>query len=69
MIHGTGLFAPLRKHDRRAGDQTVVTIHDVLAWTNPEAMSSTAVAWQKGMLKRARKHADAVVVPTHALAD
>ncbi|MCD1571727.1 glycosyltransferase [Agromyces mediolanus] len=69
MIHGTGLFAPLRKHDRRAGDQTVVTVHDVLAWTNPEAMSSTAVAWQKGMLKRARKHADAVVVPTHALAD
>ncbi|MCM3656518.1 glycosyltransferase [Agromyces mediolanus] len=69
MIHSPGLFAPLRKHDRSTGDQTVVTVHDVLAWTNPEALSSTAVAWQKGMLKRARKHADAVVVPTHALAD
>ncbi|MFD6054781.1 glycosyltransferase [Agromyces sp. NPDC060279] len=69
MIHAPGLFAPLRKHERGTGDQTVVTVHDVLAWTNPEALSSTAVAWQKGMLKRARKHADAVVVPTHALAE
>ncbi|WP_353815360.1 glycosyltransferase [Agromyces sp. SYSU T00266] len=69
MIHGTSLFAPLRKHDADAGDQTVVTVHDVLAWTHPEALSSASVAWQKGMLKRARKHADAVVVPTHALAD
>jgi glycosyltransferase involved in cell wall biosynthesis len=69
MIHGTSLFAPLRKHDRRAGDQVVATVHDVLAWTHPEALSAASVAWQKGMLKRARRHADAVVVPTHALAE
>lgn len=69
MIHGTSLFAPLRKHDRDAGDQVVVTVHDVLAWTHPEALSAASVAWQKGMMKRARKHADAVVVPTHALAE
>jgi glycosyltransferase involved in cell wall biosynthesis len=70
MIHGTTLFAPLRKHDREAdGNQVVVTVHDVLAWTHPEALSAASVAWQKAMLKRARRHADAVVVPTHALAD
>ncbi|WP_353828580.1 glycosyltransferase [Agromyces sp. SYSU T0242] len=69
MIHSPGLFAPLRKHDRDAGDQTVVTLHDVVAWTHPEAMSSTSVAWQKGMLKRARRYADAIVVPTHSLAE
>lgn len=69
MIHGTSLFAPLRKHDRDSGDQVVVTVHDVLAWTHPESLSAASVAWQKGMLKRARRHADAVVVPTHALAD
>ena len=70
MIHGTSLFAPLRKHDRQAdANQVVVTVHDVLAWTHPEALSAASVAWQKGMLKRARKYADAVVVPTHALAD
>ena len=70
MIHGTSLFAPLRKHDREAdGNQVVVTVHDVLAWTHPEALSGASVAWQKAMMKRARRHADAVVVPTHALAD
>lgn len=69
MIHGTSLFAPLRKHDRALGDQTVVTVHDVLAWTHPESLSTTAIAWQRGMMKRARKHAEAVVVPTHALAE
>ncbi|MBM7504136.1 glycosyltransferase [Agromyces aurantiacus] len=69
MIHGTSLFAPLRKHDREAGDQVVVTVHDVLAWTHPEALTAASVAWQKGMLKRARRHADAVVVTTHALAE
>ncbi|MDQ0895392.1 glycosyltransferase family 4 protein [Agromyces ramosus] len=70
MIHATSLFAPLRKHDRQAdGNQVVVTVHDVLAWTHPDALSAASVAWQKAMLKRARRHADAVVVPTHALAE
>jgi len=70
MIHGMSLFAPLRKHDRTAdGNQVVVTVHDVLAWTHPEALTAASVAWQKTMMKRARKHADAVVVPTHALAE
>ncbi|GAA4367571.1 glycosyltransferase [Agromyces bauzanensis] len=69
MIHGMSLFAPLRKHKRDGRNQVVVTVHDVLAWTHPEALSAASVAWQKGMLKRAVKHADAVVVPTHALAE
>lgn len=69
FIHAPSLFAPLRKHSRDEGTQLVATVHDLLAWTHPEALSGTAVAWHKGMLKRARKHADAVVVPTHALAE
>jgi len=70
IIHGTSLFAPLRKHDREdGGNQVVVTVHDVLAWTHPEALSAASVSWQKGMMKRARKYADAVVVPTHTLAE
>ncbi|MFB9309262.1 glycosyltransferase involved in cell wall biosynthesis [Agromyces hippuratus] len=70
MIHAPGLFAPLRRHDRTvSGDQVVVTVHDLLAWTHPESLTTASVAWHKGMLKRARKHADAVVVPTHALAE
>lgn len=69
FIHAPSLFAPLRKHFREDGTQIVVTVHDLLAWTHPEALSGTTVAWHKSMMKRARKHADAVVVPTHALAD
>ncbi|MFC9917612.1 glycosyltransferase [Agromyces binzhouensis] len=70
MIHAPSLFAPLRRHDRTVpGEQVVVTVHDVLAWTHPGSLTTTSVAWQKAMLKRARRHADAVVVPTHALAE
>jgi glycosyltransferase involved in cell wall biosynthesis len=70
MIHSPGLLAPLRKH-RRSEDftQVAVTVHDVLAWTHPEALTPTTAAWTKAMMKRARRHADAVVVPSHAVAD
>ncbi|KRC60486.1 mannosyltransferase [Agromyces sp. Root81] len=70
MIHSSGLFAPLRRHDRSvSGDQVVVTLHDLLPWTHPESLTNASVTWHRAMLKRARKHADAVVVPTHALAE
>lgn len=70
MIHAPGLLAPLRRHDRQNdGHQIAVTVHDVLAWTHPASMSTTTVAWHKTMMRRARKHADAVVVPSHALAE
>ena len=70
LVHAPGLFAPLFRHDRaRDETQVAVTVHDVLAWTHPEALTPTTVARTKVMLKRARKHADAVVVPSHALAD
>lgn len=70
MVHAPGLLAPLRRHDRTVSldDQTVVTIHDALAWTHPELLPSRTVSWTKAMGRRAQKHADAVVVPTHALA-
>lgn len=68
MIHSPSLFAPLRKHDREMGDQVVVTVHDTLTLTHPASLSTTERTWRRAMLKRARKHADAIVVPTHALA-
>ncbi|WP_104135607.1 glycosyltransferase family 1 protein [Cryobacterium sp. Y62] len=69
LIHAPGLLAPLRRHDRAVdGTQIAVTLHDVLAWTHPSSLTPTTVAWTKGMLKRARKHADAIVVPSHAVA-
>ncbi|WP_104199848.1 glycosyltransferase family 1 protein [Cryobacterium sp. Y29] len=69
LIHAPGLLAPLRRHNRADdGTQIAVTLHDVLAWTHPSSLTPTTVAWTKGMLKRARKHADAIVVPSHAVA-
>ncbi|WP_210480558.1 glycosyltransferase family 1 protein [Naasia sp. SYSU D00948] len=69
MIHSPTLLAPLRAHDREArpGDQVVVTIHDATPWTSPD--SADRSSWQRAMAKRAAKHADAIVVPTHAVAE
>ncbi len=71
MVHATSLLAPLSKHDRvqNPGDQIAVTIHDVVPWTHPETLTPRGVTWHKAMAKRAQKHADAVVVPTHAVAE
>jgi glycosyltransferase involved in cell wall biosynthesis len=70
MIHAPSLFAPLRNHDRvnTRGSQIVATIHDVSAWTHPEVLSPRTVSWTKAMAQRALKYADAIVVPTHAIA-
>lgn len=71
MVHATSLLAPLHRHDRsqNPGDQTVVTIHDAIPWTHPQTLTPHSVAWHKAMARRARKFADAIVVPTHAVAE
>lgn len=70
LIHSPSLMAPLVRHDRvHDNDQTTVTVWDLQAWDAPELLPKSAVAWQRAMLKRAVKHADAVVVPSHAVAE
>ncbi|MFT4213962.1 MAG: glycosyltransferase [Microbacterium sp.] len=69
MIHSPSLLAPLVKHDRiHDHDQTVVTLWDLDAWERPRELGRVALTWQRAMLKRAARFADAVVVPTHAAA-
>jgi len=69
MIHSPTLLAPLMRHDRlHDNDQTVVTIWDLGPWDAPGERPKSVVAWHRAMLKRAVKHADAVIVPTHSLA-
>jgi glycosyltransferase involved in cell wall biosynthesis len=63
MVHSPSLFAPLSSR----GDQTAVTIHDAVAWADPETTDGRA-AWYRNMAKRADRHAAAVVVPSHAVA-
>lgn len=70
LIHAPSLMAPLVKHDRvHDDDQVAVTVWDLRAWEAPHTLSKKTVAWQRGMLRRAAKHADAVIVPTHAMAE
>lgn len=70
LIHSPTLMAPLVRHDRvHDNDQTTVTVWDLRAWEAPETLSKGSVAWQRGMLRRAVRHADAVVVPSHAVAE
>lgn len=70
MVHAPSVLAPLVRHDRfqEPGRQTVVTVHDVVPWTHPQTLTPRGVHFHKAMVKRAFKHADAVVVPTHAVA-
>jgi len=72
MVHATSLLAPLSRHDRLNGtgntEQIAVTIHDVVPWTHPETLTPHGASWHKAMAKRAYRFADAVVVPTHAVA-
>lgn len=70
MWHAPSLFAPLGRHDRlNDGDQIAVTVHDTIAWSHPESLTPRAVAWHKAMLKRAQRYADAIVVPSHTVAE
>lgn len=71
ILHSPSLLAPLRRHNRSAPpyDQTVVTIHDALAWTHPDTLPGRRASSLRGLGRRAAKYADAVVVPSYAVAD
>ncbi|NLT26857.1 MAG: glycosyltransferase family 4 protein [Microbacteriaceae bacterium] len=69
LVHAPSLYAPMR--DKASGDltQLVVTVHDAVPWTHPDTLTRNGVRWHKAMLKRAYLYADAVVTPTHAVAE
>ena len=71
MVHATSLLAPMSRHDRLTARNTqiAVTVHDAVAWTDPDLLPSRQLAWNKAMTRRAERFADAVVVPTHAVAE
>jgi glycosyltransferase involved in cell wall biosynthesis len=71
MVHATSLLAPLHRHEQLSGrnDQTVVTVHDAIAWTDPDLLPPRQASWNRTMTKRAERFADAVVAPTHAVAE
>lgn len=69
LFHAPSLFAPLRDPSSGDAHQTVVTVHDTVPWRHPDTLTPNGVRWHKAQLKRAWQYADAVVTPTHAVAE
>jgi glycosyltransferase involved in cell wall biosynthesis len=46
----------------------VVTVHDAVPWTHPETLTPRGVRWHRHVIERAARVADAIVVPTDAVA-
>ncbi|MFC4243499.1 glycosyltransferase family 4 protein [Gryllotalpicola reticulitermitis] len=71
LIHAPSLLAPLARQGRNSAAksaQVVVTVHDTIAWTHPASIGRAEADWTKRMARRAARFADAIVVPTHAVA-
>jgi len=63
-FHATSVLAPPR------GDHPlVVTIHDTIPFTHPLTLTPHGASWHRAMITRAVHEADALVVPTMAVAD
>jgi len=70
LIHSPTALAPLVRHDRvNETHQIVVTLWDLRAWETPEELPRAEALAARALLSRVAKHADAVVVPTHAMAE
>lgn len=63
VLHAPTLLFPPRRQP------LVVTIHDTVPWTHPETLTPRGARWHRAMAGRAAAHADAITVPTRAVAD
>jgi glycosyltransferase involved in cell wall biosynthesis len=64
VVHAPTLLLPPRRTA-----PLVVTIHDAVPWTHPETLTARGASWHQRMGKRAAHAADAVIVPTYAVAE
>lgn len=65
-VHAMTPLAPPRLG---RGCRLVVTVHDAVPWTHPETLTARGVAWHRRVIARAARSADALVVPTSAVAE
>ncbi|GAA2339203.1 glycosyltransferase family 1 protein [Saccharopolyspora halophila] len=63
-VHAMTPLAP----PARRGRNLVVTVHDTVPWTHPETLTPRGVGWHRRAIARAARTADALVVPTRAVA-
>jgi glycosyltransferase involved in cell wall biosynthesis len=60
---------PLAPPAPRRGRCLVVTVHDTVPFTHPETLTRRGAAWHQAMIRRAAIRANAIVVPTAAVAE
>jgi glycosyltransferase involved in cell wall biosynthesis len=63
VVHAPTPLAPPRRRT-----PLVVTVHDAVPWTHPGTLTPRGVAWHRAAIETAARHADHIVVPTHAVA-
>lgn len=61
-------FAPTPFAPPRGKIPLVVAIHDAVPWTAPETMTARGLKWHRQIIGRISRDADAIVVPTRAVA-
>ena len=64
VVHAPTPLAPPRR-----GRPLVVTVHDAVPWTHPETLTRRGARWHRAVIGQAARSADAIVVPTQAVAD
>jgi len=71
VLHAPTLLAPPAAQGWARGGRRplVVTIHDAVPWTHPETLTPRGARWHRDMGDRVARDADAVLVPTHAVAE
>jgi glycosyltransferase involved in cell wall biosynthesis len=60
---------PLAPPGPKRGRCLVVTVHDTVPFTHPETLTRRGAAWHQAVIRRATGRANAVVVPTAAVAE
>lgn len=69
FVHALSALVPLRRRDEDDGSQTSVTISNTLAWDAPEVLPRGQAKQIRQLVRRAVRHADVIVTPTHAVAE
>ena len=68
FVHALTPMMPLRARGDDDGSQTSVTIPHSIAWDAPALMGNSQARLFRAFVRRAVKHADIILTPTHATA-
>lgn len=68
FVHAMTPLAPLRSHTEDLGSQSSVLVPNDISWAHPELLQGSQGRTYRRLVRRAVKHADVLLTPTHAAA-